>query len=352
MTKVMTRWSLVGLALLLSLTVVGMSATTAASRQETTTVKVGYLHTPAVDVHLWLGMQKGYYEKHGIILEPQQFNSGPPLAQALAGGSIDVAIMGAVISNFPSRGQGKVFLINDVERNTAQLWVAADSGINAVTDLSGKSVATTQGTTAHVFLQTALEANQVDPSSVEIVNFDMPGAVNAFISGAVPAVVLWSPFELQVQEQRPDAKLVDSANTYYPESAIVGGWVANNDFYENEKETLAAITRGWLEANTDLTSDPAGSLQIVHEAAYSENMSLEQLTYIFEQEEVFTNQEWADRYADGTVAEWIGRVEQVFVDIGAFPDFVEPSEFFDPQIYLDTFAAMATSTPEAATPAP
>jgi hypothetical protein len=31
---------------------------------------------------------------------------------------------------------------------------------------------------------------------------------------------------------------------------------------------------------------------------------------------VFSNKEWVDLYRNGTVAEWIGRVEQVFVEIG------------------------------------
>src|SRR4028119_152401 len=87
------------------------------------TVRVGYLHTPAVDTHMWLGMENGYFEEQGLQLEPTQFDTGIALSQALSGGSIDVAIMGAVISNFPTQGVGKVFLINDVEEGTAQLWV-------------------------------------------------------------------------------------------------------------------------------------------------------------------------------------------------------------------------------------
>ena len=66
---------------------------------------------------------------------------------------------GAVLSNFPARGQGKVFLINDIEVATAQLWVHKDQGIKSFADLKGKRIATTTGTTAHVFLDRALRAN-------------------------------------------------------------------------------------------------------------------------------------------------------------------------------------------------
>ena len=38
---------------------------------------------------------------------------------------------GAVLSNFPARGQGKVFLANDIEVATAQLWVHSGAGIKS-----------------------------------------------------------------------------------------------------------------------------------------------------------------------------------------------------------------------------
>jgi hypothetical protein len=54
------------------------------------------------------------------------FQTGLELFQAMIGGSLDVLSTGAVISNFPARGQGKMFLANAVEFATAQLWVRED----------------------------------------------------------------------------------------------------------------------------------------------------------------------------------------------------------------------------------
>src|SRR5690625_1049318 len=109
-----------------------------------TVVKVGYLHTVAVDTHLWLGIEEGIFEEHGLKIEPVPFDTGIEESQALSGGSVDVAMMGGVLSNFPATGSGKVFLANDVEFDTAQLWTAPDSGIKSVADLKGKKVATTE----------------------------------------------------------------------------------------------------------------------------------------------------------------------------------------------------------------
>src|SRR6201992_1891781 len=195
-----------------------------------TKVRVGYLHTVAVDGQIWTGMDQGFFDKQGLDLELRQFHPGLESFQALIGGSLDVLSTGAVISNFPARGQGKVFLVNDIEVATAQLWVHSEQGIKSFADLKGKRIATTTGTTAHVFLDRALRANDVDPKEVELLNQAMPAAVTSFISGAVPAVALWVPFNITVRDKVTDAVKLADAGAYYPKAAIIGGWAAANSY--------------------------------------------------------------------------------------------------------------------------
>lgn len=301
-----------------------------------TKVTVGYLHTLAVDGHLWIAEMEGIFEDHGLEIEFVPFNSGPPLAQALSGGSVDVAIMGAVISNIPSRGVGKVFLVNNIEAGTAMIYVDQGSGIASVEDLVGQEISTTRGTTAHVLLATALSHNGLDPNSAQVVNMDMPGAVSAFISGAVPAVATWWPFNAQIESQRPDAELLTTAGDYYPDAAIMGGWVANTRYYNNNRETLVRIAEAWLDANEILMTNTEQALMDLQAKQY-QNLELEDLTSGFDLLRTFTNDEWAVRYQDGTVTDWIGQVEKVFVDIGALENFVDPSEFFDASIFLEAY---------------
>lgn len=304
-----------------------------------TQVRVGYLHTLAVDGHMWTAVDNGIFEKYGIEIEPIQFNSGITLAQALSGGSVDVAIMGAVISNFPSRGVGEVFLVNNIEAGTAMIFVQADSGITEVADLAGREISTTAGTTAHVMLATALMQDGLSATAAEVVNMDMAAAVSAFIGGAVPAVATWWPFNAQIREQAPDARLLTTAGDYYPDAAIMGGWVANSRYYDNNRDTLVNLAKAWIEANTILESNTDETLRALQENHY-QNLTAQDLMDGFELLRTFTNDEWLVRYEDGTVTEWIGQVQQVFVDIGALETFVDPSEFFDPSIYLEAYEAL------------
>jgi NitT/TauT family transport system substrate-binding protein len=85
---------------------------------------------------MWLADHRGAFDKNGLEPEFKLFQTGLELFQAMIGGSLDLLSTGAVISNFPARGRGKMFLDNAVEFATAQLWVRDD--IKTIADLKGK----------------------------------------------------------------------------------------------------------------------------------------------------------------------------------------------------------------------
>ena len=305
--------------------------------QAKTKVRVGYLHTVAVDGQIWTGMDRGSFEKQGLELELRQFNTGLELFQALIGGSLDVLSTGAVLSNFPARGQGKVFLLNDIEVATAQLWVHSDQGIKSFADLKGKRIATTTGTTAHVFLDRALRANSVDPKEVELVNQTMPAAVTSFVSGAVPAVALWVPFNVIVRDKVPDAIKLADASAYYPKAAIIDGWAAANDYYDGNKETLAKLIKGWSEANDYLFTQSDAALEALEKAHYSQ-VPLSDIKEQFKAEKMFSSHEWKKLYSDGTVTNWLQQSTDFFMANAGVQDFTPANKYFDPSLYLKTVA--------------
>jgi NitT/TauT family transport system substrate-binding protein len=301
-------------------------------------VKCGYLHTLAVDGQLWLGDHMGTFAKEGLDMDFIQFTTGLELFQAMIGGSLDMLVTGAVISNFPARGQGKAFLINDVEFATAQLWVRPDQGVNSITDLKGKKISTTRGTTAHVFLDRALKSGGLKPDETEIVNQRMSEAVTSFISGAVPAVALWVPFNLTVKDKVPGAKMLVDASKFYPEAAIVGGWAARNDYVTANRETLNKIIRAWIPANDHMVAKPEEALQTL-QTKYYKNVPIDELKEQFRAQKVFSSAEWRKLYADGTVTKWLNQVTDFFVESGGISNPVKAEQYFMTQFYLDTAKA-------------
>jgi NitT/TauT family transport system substrate-binding protein len=311
----------------------GMAAPALA--QAKTKVRVGYLHTLAVDGQIWTGMDRGIFDKEGLDLELRQFSTGLEVFQALIGGSLDVLATGAVLSNFPARGQGKVFLINDIEVATAQLWVHSDQGIQSFADLKGKRIATSTGTTAHVFLDRALRANSVDPKEVELLNQAMPAAVTSFISGAVPAVALWVPFNVTVRDKVPDAVKLADAGAYYPQAAIIGGWAAANSYYDANAETLAKLIKGWGEANDYVIANSEEALESLQKAHYGQT-PLTDIQEQFKAQKMFTSHDWKRLYSDGTVTNWLQQSTDFFMANAGVNDFTPASKYFDPSLYLKT----------------
>ena len=301
-------------------------------------VRAGYLHTLAVDGQLWLAEHRGHFEEQGLEMEWIQFTTGLELFQALVGGSIDVLTTGAVISNFPARGQGKMFLANCVEFGTAQLWVNPDQGVSSFDDLRGKQISTTVGTTAHVYLDRALRSHDLTPEDVEIVNQRMSEAVTSFISGAVPAVALWVPFNIRVREQVPAAVKLDDASSYYPEAAIISGWAAGNAYFENNQDVLKRIISAWVPANDFLVAQPDEALAILQENYY-DTVPLSDLKEQYQAQRVFTSIEWRELYEDGTLTTWLNQVTDFFVETGGISSPVTAEEYFEPELYLEVVQA-------------
>jgi NitT/TauT family transport system substrate-binding protein len=300
-----------------------------------TSIGIGYLHTLAVDGQIWLADHMGTFKKEGLEPKFVQFTTGLGLFQAMIGGSIDMLATGAVISNFPARGQGRAFLMNDVEFATAQLWVNPAMGISNFAELKGKKISTTRGTTAHVFLDRALRANGLTPDKdVQIINQRMSEAVTSFISGAVPAVALWVPFDIAVRQKLPGAKMLVDASKFYPDAAIIDGWACNNEYFDKNKDVLKRVIKAWVPANDFLISKTDDALSILHEKYYPK-VPLADLKVQVKAEKLFTSKEWVKMYKDGTVTNWLQKVTDFYVSVGGIQNPVPAKKYFDPSLYLE-----------------
>ena len=322
--------------IVLGLGAAGLSSIGApAIAQQRTKIRVGYVDTLAVTGQLWTGVHRGHWAKEGIEFDPVKFNTGLELFNAMIGGSLDMLSTGAVISNFPARGQGKAFLINNIEFATAQLWIREDQGVKTWADLKGKKIATTLGTTAHVFLDAALRANGLDPAKdVELINQGMAVAVTSFISGAVPAVALWVPFNMQVRQRVPSAKMVVDASAYFPKSAIVGGWATRADYFEKNRAVVAQVVRGWAAANDDLINNSASILPIIQAKNY-EQVPLAELQEQFKASKYYTVAEWQKLYQDGTAVGWLQQVTDFYARFGGIQNPVPAKTYFDTSLLLN-----------------
>jgi NitT/TauT family transport system substrate-binding protein len=240
---------------------------------------------------------------------------------------------GAVISNFPTRGQGKMFLANTIEFATAQLWVREDMGVRQVADLRGKRVATTAGTTAHVFLDNVLRENKMGFSDIDLQSLPMPEVVNAFINGQVPAIVLWVPFNITVREKLPQAKMLLDAGAFYPSATVVDGWATTNAYYASNKPVLGRIIKAWTEGNDMMLARTNESLDILR-SKYYPTVPDRDLRDQFGAMRVFPTAVLRRLYSNGTITEWLQQVSDFYTRVGKIENPVPAAQYFDPNIFL------------------
>src|SRR5215813_646342 len=298
-----------------------------AQAQAPTKVNVGYLHVVTVDAQLMLGQELGTYKKEGLDLQLREFTTGVELFQALVGGSLDVLTTGGVLSNFPARGQGKVFLINDLEWAVGQIWVYPDQGITSIKDLKGKKIATTRGTTAHDLLHQALKSVNLDSTKdVEIVNQRMSEAVTSF--------------NASVKAKAPKAKMLTDAGAF-PAATIVDGWAARNDYYEKNREALIKLIRGWIPANEFLLTKTGEALEILHKKYYqNQNFSMDDMREMYNAARWYKTAEWLKYYQDGSVVKWLNQVTNFNVEVGAIQNPVMADKYFDPKPFIDVASSL------------
>ena len=241
---------------------------------------------------------------------------------------------GGVISNYLALGAGRAFLINDIEIATAQLWVRPDQGVRTFADLKGRRVATTTKTTAHIFLDRALRANNIDPSDVELVNGSMPDAVASFIAGTVPAVALWVPFNISGSRGlagRHQAGGCVRLLSRSPPSSAAGS--RGIDYYDDNKEVLGNIIRAWADANDYIVRNPAAAAEALQKNHYTQ-ASVSDIAEALKAQKMFTSREWRRLYVDGTVAKWLQQVSDFFMTDAGITGAKPASEYFDPDLYL------------------
>ncbi|MDR5700907.1 aliphatic sulfonate ABC transporter substrate-binding protein [Agromyces aerolatus] len=311
-------------------------APTEGEAQEVATVRVGYIPGAHDIAQLFVAEENGYFADEGIEIEVTPFQTGISLAQALTGGSLDMGVMGAVVANFPAKGQGKVIVLNNQQVDLHQIWAAPGSGIERVEDLRGKTIATTSGTAADLVLQVALDNAGLTREDVEIVNLDMPAVTNTFVTGGVDAASIWAPFDQQVEENLPDATLVATAADL--DSPISGGWVAGNDYYDANPDVIDGLVRAWQKANDDLVADPEGSLEIFCPRIEA-NMDAEQCAALYAKTDAYSNDEWATYYEDGTAIGWLTNMQDVFAKIGALEGAsLTPEDYLDTTTFVEVLA--------------
>jgi len=227
--------------------------------EELTPITVGIL--PIADLApLYHGIEEGYFEDEGLEVTTEVGQGGAALVPSVASGEYQLAF-GNYVSLMLARQNGvEVQIVGNVvsgadteDRGTNALLVAADSGIESVDDLAGRTFAvTTLNNVAEVNIRTMLREADVDDSGIELVELPFPEMNAAVESGQVDVAWQAEPFVTLGE----GAGLVNVGDPMYATtpSMPLAGMFASQAWIDDNPDLVEAFDRAMrrsLEAGSD-----------------------------------------------------------------------------------------------------
>jgi taurine transport system substrate-binding protein len=203
----------------------------------------------------------GVYDKaFGRPAEWRKFDSGAEVNAAIAGGSIDIGLVGSSPLAVAASNKLPVetFLIADLIGDAESLVVRNASGIAKPEDLVGKTVAVPFVSTTHYSLLAALKHWGVDASKVKIVNLRAAEIPAAWTRGDIDAAYVWDP---ALGAIKPTGKvLVTSTEVGKWGAPTFDAWIVRKDFASKNPDVVAAFARVTGAAYAKYVKDPAAWL--------------------------------------------------------------------------------------------
>jgi ABC-type nitrate/sulfonate/bicarbonate transport system substrate-binding protein len=122
--------------------------------------------------------------------------------------------------------------IGSISRSSIESLVARkDRGINTLSDLKGKTIGVPLGSRPEFALDRYLFFQNIDPSSVTLVNVPVNKSVDALVNGEVDAVAAWQPYIDRMIDQMGDGVVVWDVQEDQPSYTLVmcmEKWISDN----------------------------------------------------------------------------------------------------------------------------
>ena len=224
------------------------------------TVTIGYLPSDH-DAALFVADSQGKFQENGINTKLVQFNNGGDLMTAMASGDVDIGYVGItpVLSSI-SKGV-PVKVISAAQTEGSGIVVSSDSGINDVSDLEGKKIATPgEASIQHMLLNYYLKENGMDIKDLKVSVMKVPSMNVALKSNQIDGMITFEPY-VSIAEKN-GAKVLAGSQDILPDHpcCVV---VASDKYIEahpNETAKIVEIHENATNFINENTDEAAGML--------------------------------------------------------------------------------------------
>jgi aliphatic sulfonates family ABC transporter substrate-binding protein len=202
-------------------------------------LRIGYQKDGALVVVRQQGVLAKRLAQQGTKVEWVEFQSGPPLLEALNAGSIDFGATGDTPPIIAQAADANLVYVASVPNpgRSEAILVRADSGITKLADLKGKRLAFTRGSSAHNFVVRVLTKAHLAYGDVEAINLPPSDAAAAFRNGNVDAWAVWDPF-YALGERYPGSRVLTTAEGVAPSNAF---FLAGRSYADQNPQIISTV---------------------------------------------------------------------------------------------------------------
>lgn len=176
-----------------------------------TPVVIGYQKADPVDISRQHGVLAKTLKKAGYKVTFKEFQSGAALNTALNAGNIDYARAGDVPPvAAQANGMDFVYVAAGADKvHGSGIEVKKSGSIAKLSDLKGKRIAYTKGTSSQYMVLMALQKAGLTTKDVTLVDMDQNAAAVAFAKGTIDAWATWDPYSATAEVTGGAKLLVD-----------------------------------------------------------------------------------------------------------------------------------------------
>ncbi len=201
-----------------------------------------------IGMPFFIAEQQGFFADEGLQVTLQRYPFGKLALEAMLRGEAEVATTAETPIMFAGFGKTPFSVIAHYMTSTEQSLVArADRGIHEVTDLRGRRIGVSIGTSAHYFLHVLLSDQGLTIADVELVPMPAPELAAALAAGRVDAIAAFAPHTTQSRVALQGNAISFPAGIRYAGFSCL---VASRDFSQRRPEAVLRLLRATDRAIT------------------------------------------------------------------------------------------------------
>jgi ABC-type nitrate/sulfonate/bicarbonate transport system substrate-binding protein len=240
---------------------------------------VAYSAISATQAGFYTAKEGGYFEKHGLLVDPVYVASGTKVAQAVLSGDFPIALAGGVIVNANLAG-GDIVIFGGVV-NVPSFYVFVHPSVKKPEDLKNKIIGITRyGSSTDFSIRYLVKKWGMEPDKdVKILQMGgQPEIVAGMQAGAIQGGVLSSPSDYKAKKAGFQL-LIDfkKVGLDYPTVSLV----STRSFIKKDPQTVRAFLMAYSEATERLHRDKEFSIKVLGKYTRTDDREALEAAYTF-----------------------------------------------------------------------